>query len=87
MEEASRQQRTSDPVAALATRVQHLEESLAFAQRDSEETVAQLLAVDARLRELIRRVERLEKATEQRASEMEDTERPGEVPDGPTQEP
>ncbi len=87
MDDTSRQHPDPAIAASLAERVQRLEESLAFAQRDSDETLTQLLAIDARVRELSRRLERLEKASEQRAAEKDSLDEPQESPSGPIDEP
>lgn len=47
----------------LLERLQRMEEALAFAQRDDEETLSRLVAVDQLLRDLMKRVDRIEQRT------------------------
>jgi endonuclease/exonuclease/phosphatase family metal-dependent hydrolase len=47
----------------LAHRLQRMEEALAFAQRDDEETLARLVEIDKVLRSLMVRIDRIEART------------------------
>jgi len=65
MNDTSRQHNPADQPtqpALIEDRLRGIEESLAFAQRESDEALSQIIAVDARMRELVKRLAKVEAA-------------------------
>ena len=72
MDDTSRQHNSAAPrdgPASLEVRLRSLEESLAFAQRESDEALSQLIAMDARIRELVKRLVKVEAALARQAEQ------------------
>lgn len=90
MDDTSRQHNSADPrngPASLEDRIRGLEESLAFAQRESDEALSQLIVMDARLRELAKRLAKVEAALSSQAGQAAPREQDAREPESPGLEP
>jgi hypothetical protein len=90
MDDTSRQHNSAAPrdgPASLEVRLRSLEESLAFAQRESDEALSQLIAMDARIRELVKRLAKVEAALARQAEQDAAGEPDAPEPEAPGLEP
>lgn len=87
MEEPSRQPNSAAQPTSLEDRLRSLEESLAFAQRESDEALSQILAMDSQMRELVKRLAKVEAALARQAEQAGASDQDTQEPESPGIEP
>lgn len=87
MDEPSRQPISAAQPTSLEDRLRSLEESLAFAQRESDEALSQILAMDSQMRELVKRLAKVEAALARQAEQAAASDQDNPEPESPGIEP